>query len=165
LFPDSGAVELALAMDSAATKAQQIANIRRRETQMRINRGQSNASALVGFQEFGDRRRQTLDVALRYSPSFLAKGLLLVNVECVYIDGVPKPSIRAKDILAEDVSMVEVYNHRGAVGLTDRQLFRNNGNDCGSGAVQEVFGPAGSQLKAVRPPNPVAVAFIYIWLK
>lgn len=165
VVPDSGAVELALALDTAATKTQQIANIRRRDTQMRINRGQANASALVGFQEFGDRRRQTLDVALRYSPSFLVKGLVLVDVECIYIDGVPKPSIRAKDIMAEDVALVEVYNHRGAVGLTDRQLFRNNGNDCGSGPVQEAYGPAGSQLKAVRPPNPTAVAFIYIWLK
>lgn len=163
--PDTAAVELAVALDSARTRAQQNANVRFRDMTMRLNRRQSNASAIVAYQEFGAARRQTLDIALLHSPSFLYRGLRLENVECIYIDGVPKPSYLAKDILAEDVAMVEVYNHRGAVALADRQLFRNNGNDCGSGPVQEVFGARGASLRSVRPPKETAVAFIYIWLR
>lgn len=165
VVPDTAAVELALALDTARTKTQQITNNRIREMEMRINRGQTNSSAIVAFQEFGARSRQTLDVALRSSPSFLIKGLRLVDKECIYIDGVPKPSILAKDILAEDVAVVEVYNHRGAVALADRALFRNNGNECGAGQVQEVFGARGASMRSFRPPDPAAVAFIYIWLK
>jgi hypothetical protein len=163
--PDTAAIELALVMDSLRTRAQQRENVLFQDLQMRINRGQINSSALVVFQEFAERKRQTLDIALRYSPSFLAKGLVLKNVECIYIDGLPKPSILAKDILAEDVAMVEIYNHRGAVALADRQLFRNNGNDCGVGSVQEVYGPRGAAMRSVRPPNPATVAFIFIWLR
>ena len=163
--PDTAAIELVMAMDSLRTRAQQRENVLFQDLQMRVNRGQANSSAIVVFQEFGESKRQTLDIALRYAPSFLAKGLVLKNVECVYIDGLPKPSILAKDILAEDVAMVEIYNHRGAVALADRQLFRNNGTDCGAGPVQEVYGPKGAQMRSVRPPNPATVAFIFIWLK
>lgn len=165
VVPDTAAVELALAMDTARTKTQQVANNRIREMDMRINRRQANASAIVTRQEFGAARTQTLDIALRYAPSYLVKGLVLENVECIYVDGVPKPSLRAKDILAEDVALVEVYNHRGAASLADHQLFRNNGNACGAGPVQEVYGARGASLRAVRPPKETAVAFIYIWLK
>lgn len=163
--PDTAAVELAVAMDTARTKTQQIRNNRIRDMSMRINRRQANSSAIVARQEFGAARTQTLDIALRYAPSYLVKGLVLENVECIYIDGVPKPSLRAKDILAEDVATVEVYNHRGAASIADRQLFRNNGNDCGAGPVQEVFGARGASLRSVRPPKETAVAFIYIWLR
>ena len=163
--PDTASLELVLAMDSLRTRAQRRENVLFQDMTMRVNRGQPGFYALVGFQEFGEARRQTLDVALRYSPSFLSRGLILKNVECIYINGIPKPSVLAKDILADDVAMVEVYNHRGAVDITDQRLFRNNGNACGSGSVQEVYGPAGAQMRSVRPPNPATVAFIFVWLK
>jgi hypothetical protein len=163
--PDTASIELVLAMDSLRTRAQQRENVLFQDMTMRVNRGQSNYSGLVVSQEFGLARQQTLDVALRYSPSFLALNMVLKNVECIYINGLPKPTLLAKDILASDVAMVEVYNHRGAVDNTDRSLFRNNGNACGVGSVREVYGPRGAAMVAVRPPNPATVAFIFVWLK
>ena len=165
VVPDTAAIELAMAMDTIRTKAQAIANGRVQDMQMRINRMDRNSSAIVVGQEFAAQRGQTLDIALRYSPSFLSKGLVLENVECIYINGMPRPTLLAKDIAADEVAMVEVYNYRGAVSYQDQQLFRNNGTACGTGPVQEVFGSRGRQLRSVRPAKPTTVAFILIWLK
>lgn len=162
---DTAAVELAMAMDTIVTKSQALAEARLFEMQMRVNRRDANSSAIVVAQEFAAHRGQSLDVALRYSPTFLTKGLVFRNVECIYINGIARPTLLAKDIAADDVAMVEVYNYRGGASYTDQQMFRNNGNACGAGPVQEVFGPRGSQLRSVRPPNPAAVAYIHIWLK
>jgi hypothetical protein len=165
VVPDTAAVELAMAMDTIRTKAQAIANNRVQDMQMRINRRDATSSALVVGQEFAAKRGQTLDVALRYSPSFLAKGLVFENVECIYINGLPRPTLLAKDIAADEVAMVEVYNYRGGVSYQDQQLFRNNGNSCGAGPVQEAFGRGGQQMRSLRPPKPTTVAYILIWLK
>ena len=162
---DTAAVELAIAMDTIVTKSQALAEARLHEMQMRINRRDANSSAIVVGQELASHRGQSLDAALRYSPTFLLKGLVFRNVECIYINGIARPTLLAKDIAADDVAMVEVYNYRGGINYVDQQLFRNNGNACGAGPVQEVFGPGGSQLRSVRPPNPTAVAYVHIWLK
>lgn len=163
--PDSAGVELSMAMDTIRTKAQAIANNRVMDMQMRVNRMQLNSSAIVPHQELVRVGRPSLDVALRYSPSFLIKGLVIKDVECVFINGLPKPSILAKDIAADEVAMVEVYNHRGAVEYRDRQMFRNNGQDCGVGRLLETFGAQGRSLSSSRPPRPDVVAFIHVWLK
>lgn len=165
VVPDTAAVELAMAMDTIRTKAQAIANNRVQDMQMRINRMDVNSSAIVVGQEFAAQRGQTLDIALRYSPSFLSKGLVLENVECIYINGLPRPTLLAKDIAADEVAMVEVYNYRVAVSYQDQQMFRNNGTACGAGPVQEVFGNRGRQLRSFRPPKPTTVAYILIWMK
>jgi hypothetical protein len=162
---DTAAVELAIAMDTLRTKAQALAEGRLRDMEMRVNRRDANSSAIVVAQELASHRGQSLDVALRYSPTFLMKGLVFRNVECIFINGIARPTLLAKDIAAADVAMVEVYNYRGGATYLDQQLFRNNGNACGSGPVQQVYGPRGSQLRSVRPPNPSAIAYIHIWLK
>ncbi len=163
--PDTAAVELVMAMDTVRTKAQAIANNRVQDMQMRVNRRQGNASAIVAHQELKGRQRQSLDVALRYSPSFLLKGLVIENVECVFINGLPRPSLLAKDIAAEDVGMVEVYNWRGAVEYRDRELFRRNGQGCGVGPLIESFGSGDLSMRSSRPPKDNTVAYILIWLK
>jgi carboxypeptidase family protein len=163
--PDTAAVELLMAMDTIRTKAQAIANNRVMDMQMRVNRMQRNSSAIVPHQELARVGRQNLDMALRYSPSFLIKGLAIRGVECVFINGQPKPSVLAKDIAAEDVAMVEVYNYRGAIEFRDAMLFRSNGQNCGVGRVEETFGTPGRQLRLRRPPPSDVVAFIHIWLK
>lgn len=162
---DTAAVELAIAMDTIRTKAQALAEGRLRDLEMRVNRRDANSSAIVVAQELASHRGQSLDVALRYSPTFLMKGLVFRNVECIFINGIARPTLLAKDIAAADVAMVEVYNYRGGATYQDEQMFRNNGNACGSGPVQQVYGPRGSQLRSVRPPNPSAIAYIHIWLK
>ena len=132
---------------------------------MRINRRDNSSSALVTHQEFAAHKGQSLDVALRYAPSFLAKGLVLIGVECIFINGMPKPTLLAKDIAADEVGLVEVYNHRGPFTQDDRRMFGRYGSACGIGPTVEVYGPKGSAMRSFRPPNPAAVAFISIWLK
>lgn len=163
--PDTAGVELSMAMDSIRTKAQAIANNRVMDMQMRVNRMQVNSSAIVPHQELVRVGRQTLDMALRYSPTFLIKGLVIQDVECVFINGLPKPSILAKDIAADDVAMVEVYNYRGAIEFRDGMMFRSNGQNCGVGRAEETFGTPGRQLRLSRPPRSNVVAYIHIWLK
>jgi hypothetical protein len=165
VVPDTAAVELAMAMDTIRTKSQKLAEVRVFDMQMRINRMDRLGSAIVVGQEFAAHRGLSLDVALRFSPSFLAKGLVLENVECIFINGLPRPTLLAKDIAADDVAMVEIYNWRGAVTYQDQQLFRNNGSTCGAQPRQEVFGSGNRQLRSVRPPKPTTVAYIHIWLK
>jgi len=163
--PDTAAVELSMALDTILTKGQAIANNRFMDMQMRVNRMQVNSSAIVPHQELTKVGRQSLDVALRYSPTFLIKGLAVRNVECVFINGLPKPSLQAKDIAADDVAMVEVYNHRGAIDVRDAMVFRLAGQACGVGRVEQIFGSQGRQLRLTRPPPSDVVAYIHIWLK
>lgn len=157
------AVEVALALDSASTKELQIGNNRIQDVQMRWRRGDRNGSAIVGRHEWQRAERQTLETALRYSPSFMLKGFIWTNAECIHINGIPQPSLRAKDILAEDVAMVEVYNYRGGLEDRDRGLFRNYGTECGVGPV--AVQPAGGGLRTYLRPNASAVAAVYVWLK
>ncbi len=158
-LPDSAAVELALALDTVRTRAQHNANNRVFDMQMRVNRRQSNASAIVPGQEFATHRGQTLDIALRYSPSFLVKGLMIEGLECVYVNGVATSAL-AKDIYAEDVILVEVYNHRVDQGI---QVLGNSA--CGGGPIRVSFGENGKELRTYRPPKPATVAYIYVWTK
>lgn len=163
--PDTAGVELSMAMDTIRTKAQAIANNRVMDMQRRVNRMQVNSSAIIPHQELATHRRLSLDVALRYSPTFLIKGLVIMDVECVFINGLAKPSMLAKDIAAADVAMVEVYNHRGGVEYRDRKMFLDYGQDCGVGRVLETYGSGGQKLTSSRPPRPDVVAYIHIWLK
>ena len=163
--PDSAAVELAVALDTIQTRAQEKANSQVFDLQMRVNRRETNASAIVPGQEFATHRGQTLDIALHYSPSFLVKGLRIEGLECVFVDGVSMPGVLAKDIGAEGVALVEVYNHRSGISYSESQRFRLRGWECGGGPIRESFGPDGRQLRTYRPPNPTTVAYIYVWMK
>jgi hypothetical protein len=165
VVPDTAAVELSMAMDTIRTKSQAIRNNRVTDMQMRVNRSQLTSAAIVPRQELTKYRRQSLDLALRYSPTYLIKGLVIQDIECVFIDGLPKPNLRAKDIAADDVAMVEVYNHRGFIEYADRQMFRRNGQDCGVGRVSETYGEGKDKVRLSRPPRPDVVSYIHIWLK
>jgi hypothetical protein len=83
----------------------------------------------------------------------------------VFINGVAKPNIRAKDIAADDVALVEVSNHPGYMEYRDGQIFRNNGQDCGVGRVVETYGEGNRKFSLSRPPKANVVSFIHIWLK
>jgi hypothetical protein len=163
--PDTAAVELVLALDTLRTMAQHRANNRVRDLQSRVVWRQTNSSAIVPGQEFAAHRRQTLDIALRYAPSYLIKGLVIEGLECVFVNGVPMPGMLAKDIGADDVILVEVYNHRGPSAGTDVRSFIGTGWSCGGGPVRESFGEGGSRLRTLRPPKPTTVAYVYVWTK
>jgi hypothetical protein len=163
--PADEAVELAMAMDSATTKRQLIANNRFQDLQMRWHRASAMNTAMVTRHELVAVGNVSLDVALRYSPSFLYKALVWDMVECVYIDGMPKPSLRAKDIAAEEVAMVEVYAGGGGMTREDREFFARNGTICGVGPSVETFETGRGALRAFRPPKPGTVSVVYVWLK
>ena len=165
VVPDTAAVELSMAMDTIRTRSQKFAEARVFDMQMRINRMDRLGSAIIVGQEFAAHRGRTLDIALRYSPSFLAKGLVIEDVECIFINGLPRPTLLAKDIAVDDVAMVEVYNARGDASYQDQQLFRNNGSTCGAKPIRESFGSGNQRLSSVRPAKPTTVAYIHIWLK
>ncbi len=109
VVPERDAVELSLALDRPATKANRNAEQLFIDMKMRLDRRSVPNSVIVPRPELAPRGGKTLDVALRYSPSFLMKGLTIVNDECVFLNGIPAPQMRLKDFLAEDVAMVEVY--------------------------------------------------------
>jgi len=164
--PANDAVELVMAIDSATTKAQLIGNNRFQDLQMRRRRANVTSTAMVTRHELMASGNTSLDIALRYSPSFLHKALIWDMVECVYIDGMPKPSLRAKDIAADDVAMVEVYAGGGGMTREDREFFARNGTICGVGPVEDRFETGGRGVfRSFRPPKAGTVGVVYVWLK
>jgi hypothetical protein len=164
--PSEEAVEVALAMDTAETKAEQIVNNRIQDLQMRIRRASSMGTAIVGRHELlGVARRQDLETALRYAPSALMEGLIWERVECVFVDGLPQPGMLTRDYLAEDVAMVEVYNRDGGSNARDMQMFRGTGSECGVGRIEESFETGRGAFRTYRLAKPGTVKFVWIWLK
>jgi Carboxypeptidase regulatory-like domain len=170
--PTDEAVEVALALDSAATKAQQRENYRLQDMKMRWNRESASTSAIVGRHELLSARNQSLDVALRYAPSFLYKGIRLESVECIYVDGVPQKFMSLKDYPADAVAMVEVYSGGGSTA-TGMATFRQNGMDCGVAPSMSSYQTAtmtagkGAQGTVGTPGRRRAgtSSVVYIWLK
>ena len=155
--PSNGAVEIALALDSAATKSQQIATYRLQDMKMRWNRETVTTSAIVGRHELlsSGAGKQSLDVALRYAPSFLYKTLIWAGVECVYVDGIPQPNMLTKDFPADVVAMVEVYSGGGTTP-SDLASFRQNGMECGVGPSDVMMETGIGSLR--RTPDDINLA-------
>jgi len=153
-----GSVELVLALDSIATKADRIVEGRWFDLRQRTNRRNVTTSAVVPRQELAARGNQSLDIALRYSPSFLVKGLVIDNDECIYVDGVPVTGLEARDFRAGDVAMVEIYGARSPTLTGEATCAATDG---GHYSVRPGIG-----IGQTRPrPNPAIVRRIYIWLK
>ena len=163
--PANEAVEIALALDIAATKSQQRENGRLQDMKMRWNRENASTSAIVGRHELLAVGKQTLDVALRYAPSFLYKGIALAGVECIYVDGIPQKYVSLKDFPADAVAMVEVYSGGGSTA-TGMATFRQNGMDCGTTPSSLSF-QTGAESRLSSPGRRKAgtMAVVHIWLK
>jgi hypothetical protein len=69
-------VNLALALDTVRTRAQHKRTTGRSTCTIKSTAARRTRRACAG-QEFATHRGQTLDIALRYSPSFLVKGLII----------------------------------------------------------------------------------------
>ena len=162
--PSDEAVEIALALDSAATKGQLIVNNRIQDMQMRRRRAGVTTSAIVGRHELLAVGKQSLDVALRYAPSFLYKALIWGNVECVYVDGIPQPNMLAKDFPADAVAMVEVYAGGGTTS-SDLNIFLNHGMNCGVGPADLVWGTDKGALRTPGRHKPGTISVVHIWLR
>ena len=164
--PADEAVEIALDLDSAATKSQQIVNYRLQDMKMRWNRESVTSSAIVGRHELlsSGAGKQSLDVALRYARGFLHKALMWAGVECVYVDGIPQPNMLTKDFPADVVAMVEVYSGGGTTA-SDLAFFRKNGVECGVGpsAVMMETG-IGALRRTPGRHRSGTISIVHIWL-
>jgi hypothetical protein len=168
VVPAEDAVELALALDSLLTKSDRLEENLYSDLKIRVDKRSAVNSALVSRHELASSRGQTLDVALRYAPSYLLKGLILTNDECVYVDGRPAMGLHARDFNADDVAMVEVYaSGSGDSGLANQPATRAlfGGTPCGIWAHMDSVDTGHGYFRYSARPNPGVVSFLYVWLK
>jgi hypothetical protein len=69
-------------------------------------------SAFVGREELAGHG-SSVDLAIKFAPSFAKKGLVIDEKACVYVDGLPRPFATIRDFNVEDVESIEVYGRRG----------------------------------------------------
>jgi hypothetical protein len=110
------------------------------------------------------RREQSLDLALRYAPSYLYKGLIVTGDECVYVDGKPMPGMRARDYSAADVTMVEIYaSGSGDEGMANTPLLRQAfPTPCGVWAHMDSVNSGKGYFRYSVRPRPGIVSFVWI---
>jgi hypothetical protein len=77
----------------------------------------------VSAQELAARRTMSLDLALRYSPAFMRRGLTIEGEECVFINGQIAGGMRLKD-----------FSGRRGDGGGVRHWRRERGDVSGPGA-------------------------------
>jgi hypothetical protein len=139
--PPEGGIDLNVVLDSTIADWQRREDMELREISRRL-REATNPSAFVSAAELAVPEGTTLKDALRDAPSALSRGLLLRDeITCIYVDGVPRPGMTARDFLAEDVHAVEVYgiNARGGTEAPARPW--QMGTFCGSGTRQGPLAP------------------------
>lgn len=112
------AVELAVLLDSLSAPGGRRLAMPFAEFELR-GRWIGANSALVPGRELAGHEEQSLGDALRYSLSFLRKGLLIDDaVTCIYVNGVPRPLSVVNDYRAGDVEAVEVYGQNADLTRT-----------------------------------------------
>ncbi len=109
VVPHKGGIELAAVLDTVSSKGTKTLESLWRDFDRRQEERSINNSAMVPRQELAGHESQSLGDALRYSVSFLSRGLVLDETACVFVDGVARPMVDAWDFRASDVELVEVY--------------------------------------------------------
>lgn len=110
--PKDSAVEVAILLDSISSPGAKRLAMPLADFQRRVQYAGARA-AFVPADELEGHEGQTLKDALRYSPSFMKQGLIILDeVTCIYVDGQPRPFATANDFLAGDVEAVEIYGVR-----------------------------------------------------
>ena len=169
IVPRDTAVGLALAMDFGRSSAKRMSMLltefdRRSRYLTRTN------AAVIPRQELAAHNGLTLADALRYSRSYLLKGLRLDDSVCVFIDGTFRPMMSAKDYHVADIEAVEVYgsNSDNTNTVTWRSGQRPSrlpvGGICGRRDRAPVPTARRFGTAAVRS-DPARVEAIVIWLK
>lgn len=173
--PHDSAVELAVVMDDAGgtsldkSLAQPLHEFDERMRSMRGN------AAVIPRQEIAAARKQTVDFALQFSPSFMKTGLVFDEaITCVYVDGIFRPMVSPSDFSADEVEAIEVYGLRSDYTNTLDQRRPPNlpcGNpsarpkhvvDGGTSGVASGLQPGG---RSGRVPMDNVARAIVIWLK
>lgn len=112
------AIEVAVLLDSLSASGGRRFAMPFAEFEQR-GRWMGALSALVPGRELAGHEDQALGDALRYSLSFLRKGLLIDDrVTCLYVNGLPRPLSVVNDFAAGDVEAVEVYGQNADVTQT-----------------------------------------------
>ena len=142
--PAAGAVQLVAALDSITTDQDKRYENRLRDMESRTHRWSRNDFTIVARQELTIRPGVTLDEALRFAPSTLGKGFILLSgfVCSIHIDGTEDRIIRLKDVRADQIAMIEVYK--------------------ASGCAEDVPGMPG--VRVIRPGGKPGYT-VWIWLK
>jgi hypothetical protein len=68
-------------------------------------------SSVVGREELLGRGR-SMEIAIRFAPSYARKGLVIDERACVFVDGMPRPNATIKDFDVEEIESIEVYGSR-----------------------------------------------------
>lgn len=142
--PAAGAVELVAVLDSITTDRDKRYESRLRDMETRTHRWARNDFAVIARQELTIRPGVTLDEALRYAPSAIGRGFILLSgfVCTIHVDGVEDRFVRLKDLKADQIAMIVVYK--------------------ASGCAEDVPGSPG--IRVIRPGGkPGYVA--HVWLK
>ncbi len=77
----------------------------------RINWKGVNA-AVVGRDEIVEHGRD-LSLGLRFAPTFAKSGLVIDELACLYVDGIPRPFATIKDFDVEEIESIEAYGRGG----------------------------------------------------
>jgi hypothetical protein len=52
---------------------------------------------------------KSLDLAVKFAPTFAKKGIVIDERACVYVDGLPRPNATILDFNVDDIESIEVY--------------------------------------------------------
>jgi hypothetical protein len=170
IVPRDTAVGLALALDSGRSSSKRM-SILLTEFDRRSRYMTRNNAAIVPRQELTAHRGQSLFDALRYSRSYLLKGLRLDDSVCVYVDGVFRPMMTAKDYGVADIESVEVYG--SSSDNTNTVTWRSGqrpsrlpvGGICGRAEARTMMPRARRLGTPMQRSDPARVEAIVIWLK
>ena len=103
----------------------------------RINWKGVNA-AVVGRDELAGHGN-SLDMAIKFAPSFAKPGLVIDERACVFVDGMPRPGGSIRDFAVDEIESVEAYGARGE--LTGTLMKRwPRGVPCGNPEIRPVAG-------------------------
>jgi hypothetical protein len=146
--PDSG-VDVLVTLDSTSAPGWKRLAMPLREFEDRVNWSTGANGAVVSTIEFAGHEAMTLDLALRYAPSFTRKVLRIdPGSVCLYVNGVPRPFASIKDFSADQVAAVEVYR-KDATGTLAARWPR--------------YFPCGDGSAPIRSPDNAR--YVNIWLK
>jgi hypothetical protein len=149
--PPSGAVEVAVLLDSGSTTAGfegAMAELNQRQ------RWRGNESAVLPREELMRLgSNPTLTAAMRSAPSFGRKGLVIGDNACVFVNGEPKPGWPIDAYSVDQIEAIEVYAGRSEMSGTLGKRWPR-GAPCGT-----------SNPARPAPRRPGTVSFVVIWLK
>jgi hypothetical protein len=161
LVPDSGAIEVVIALDSmTGTKFEKMHEQDLADQNRRLSYRVPSNSAFVPGYELPRIGRMSLSDALRYAPAFLTSGITSLAGACVYVDGVGKRGLSTDDIDASEVDAVEVYGPRALIG----PLWLRNELACsGAGARKVGLQPNGGSSRREQASSRAAV--VVVWMR